>query len=58
MESSVKYLSCCSLGDTAFILLFDDEGSCHLGAKLEFLPKTKKIKTDIEIILMYMDSIK
>lgn len=48
MESSVKYLSCCSLGDTAFILLFDDKGSCHLGAKLEFLPKTKKTKTVIE----------
>lgn len=30
------------VGDTAFILLLDDKGSCHLGAKLEFLPKPRK----------------
>lgn len=30
------------LGDSVFILLFDDKGSCHSGAKLEFLPKSKK----------------
>lgn len=33
-------------GDSVFVLLFDDKGSCHLGAKLEFLPKTQKTQTE------------
>lgn len=44
--------------DTAFILLFDDKGSCHLGAKLEFLLKTKKTRQcDTEIFFKYMEFI-
>lgn len=33
------------LGDSVFILLFDDKGPCQLGAKLELLPKTQKTQT-------------
>lgn len=47
------------VGDTAFFLLFDDKGSCHLGAKIEFLSKTKKTRQrDTKIFFKYMEFIK